>query len=105
VSKPSKPITHRPHEPRHRLRRVHLDKVHVRIRVAPFPCSETEAGPSRERQLPPGRSPHRGEPVEYRDPLPGSANGADGPIRECVVSLRRASAVVESQLMLERSAP
>src|SRR5438874_9018140 len=59
VSKPSKPITHRSHEPRHRLRRVHLDKVRVRIRVAPFPCSETEAGPSRERQLPLPRTRYR----------------------------------------------
>ena len=25
------------------------------------------------------RSPHRGQPLEYRDPLPGTANHADGP--------------------------
>jgi hypothetical protein len=26
------------------------------------------------------RSPHRGQPVEYRDPMPGRSNHADGPL-------------------------
>src|SRR6202171_2722870 len=59
VSKPSKPVTYRPHKPGHRLRRVHLDEVHVRIPGGSFFCSETEAAPSRERQLPLPRSRHR----------------------------------------------
>ena len=43
MRKPGKPVTHRPHKPWHRLRRMHFDEVRMRIRVDPLFRLETEA--------------------------------------------------------------
>src|SRR5437588_5075844 len=51
MTEPRVPVRYRPHEPRHRFSRVHLDEVGVRVRVDAVPRTLRPVRPSTQRPL------------------------------------------------------